>query len=116
MEPAEAFWPFENAAKHAAPAFYLQPPQENLDFVYGVGRGSSFLEAKIKALDDLATQLSSRVHVITSVHKQSDDPTEVKQHITILTHRDIADYEIVQEAVAEEIVYLLLRHRKDGKE
>lgn len=92
------------------PTFYLQHPEPSNGTVFGVGKGSSFLEAKLKALDDIATQLNSRVQSITTLHKQGVGPTETDQHITVLTRKDIGNYEVVTEKRVDDTTYLLLQH------
>lgn len=111
---AYGFWPFDFFKKERdpLPSYVLQHPMMDEGSVYGVGSGKSFLEAKSKALNDIATQLRSDVRSITSVHKSSDSGTTSDQQITVLTQRLIDNYTIVDETHANGEVYLLIRHAR----
>ncbi|MBN2870926.1 MAG: LPP20 family lipoprotein [Campylobacterales bacterium] len=111
---AYGFWPFDFFKKERdpLPPYVLQHPMMDEGSVYGVGSGKSFLEAKSKALNDIATQLRSDVRSITSVHKNSDTGTTSDQQITVLTQRLIDNYTIVDETHANGEVYLLIRHAR----
>ena len=108
------FWPFDwFVSRDPLPPYVLEHPQMNQTSVYGVGNGKSFLEAKSKALNDIATQLRSDVRSITSVHKRSDaDATQTDQQITVLTKRTVENYEIMDESHANGEVYLLVEYRR----
>ena len=80
--------------------------------VYGVGSGKNFLEAKSKALNDIATQLTSDVRSITSVHKNTNDGSTSDQQITVLTKRSIENYKVVDENHANGEVYILIEYQK----
>lgn len=84
----------------------------NEEYIYGVGNGKSFLEAKSKALNDIATQIESDVRSITSVNKNTLSGSSTDQQITLLTKRQIENYEIINESHAHGITYLLIRYKR----
>lgn len=109
------FWPFDfliKTTRAPLPAYALQHPLMDNNVVYGVGNGKNFLEAKSKALNDIATQLASDVRSITSVHKNTNDGSTSDQQITVLTKRLIENYTIVDETHVNEEVYLLINYKK----
>lgn len=115
VQAAYAFWPFDlflKKERDPLPPYALEHPVMDERFVYGVGNGKSFLEAKSKALNDIATQLRSDVRSITSVHKSSDSGTTSDQQITVLTKRLIDNYTIRDETHANGEIYLLIEHRR----
>lgn len=115
VQAAYAFWPFDlflKKERDPLPPYALEHPVMDERFVYGVGNGKSFLEAKSKALNDIATQLRSDVRSITSVHKNSDSGTTSDQQITVLTKRLIDNYTIRDETHANGEIYLLIEHRR----
>lgn len=112
-QAAHAFWPFGILfEKDTLPSYVLAHPLMNEDTVYGVGNGKSFLEAKSKALNDIATQLRSDVRSITSVRKNSDDGTSSDQQITVLTQRMLGNYTILEESQANGEIYLLIQYKR----
>lgn len=118
VQGAYAFWPFDwlSAKNDPLPAYAMEHPMMTEESVYGVGVGKSFLEAKTKALNDIATQLRSDVRSITSVEKNSgSDTTQTNQQITVLTQRAVDNYAIVDEAHANGQTYLLIRYKRSGK-
>jgi hypothetical protein len=109
------FWPFDFLTKKASdplPGYVLEHPQTTNNMVYGVGNGKNFLEAKTKALNDIATQLASDVRSITSVHKNTSEGTTSDQQITVLTKRLIENYTIVDESHVNGEVYLLITYAR----
>lgn len=109
------FWPFDffGESKQPLPVYALEHPLMSEERVYGVGSGRSFLEAKSKALNDIATQLKSDVRSITSVHKNSAEPlTRTDQQITVLTKRKIENFLIVDESQANGLTYLLVEYKR----
>jgi hypothetical protein len=112
---AYGFWPFDFLTKKEhdpLPHYVLEHPLMNNNVVYGVGSGKNFLEAKTKALNDIATQINSDVRSITSVHKNTNEGTASNQQITVLTKRQINNYTIVDESHINEEVYLLISYKK----
>jgi len=114
IQSLHAFWLFDWLRPHEPlPPYVLEHPMITERSVYGVGSGKSFLEAKSKALNDIATQLSSDVRSITSVHKSTDaDSTQTDQQITVLTRRAIENYTLLDETHANDTVYLLIEYRR----
>lgn len=115
IQSVYGFWPFDGLfgnKRDPLPAYALVHPQMDTHSVYGVGDGESFLEAKSKALNDIATQLSCDVRSITSVHKESETGTTSDQQITVLTKRQIENYVIRNEAQANGRIYLLIEYKR----
>jgi len=107
------FWPFDwFKTKDPLPPYVLEHPLLNEEYVYGVGNGKSFLEAKSKALNDIATQMESNVRSITSVNKNTQFGSSADQQITVLTKRHIENYEIIDETHANGTTYLLVRSKR----
>jgi hypothetical protein len=109
------FWPFDyfmNKQSDPLPYYALEHPLMTNDIVYGVGNGKNFLEAKTKALNDIATQLASDVRSITSVHKNTNQGTTSDQQITVLTKRLIENYTVLNESHVNGEVYLLINYKK----
>lgn len=95
------------------PSYAVQHPLMDETKVYGVGSGKNFLEAKSKALNDIATQLQSDVRSITSVHKSSSAlSSQTDQQITVLTKRKIDNFSIVREDYANGLTYLLVEYKR----
>lgn len=112
---AYGFWPFDFLTKKERdplPHYALEHPLMNKNIVYGVGSGKNFLEAKTKAINDIATQINSDVRSITSVHKNTNERTTSDQQITVLTKRQINNYTIVDESRVNEEVYLLIEYKQ----
>ena len=111
---AYAFWPFDVFSKEREPlpSYALVHPQITEAFIYGIGSGKNFLEAKSKALNDISTQLSSDVRSITSVHKNTATGTTSDQQITLLTKRLITNYTILDESHVNGEVYLLIGYKR----
>lgn len=117
-QSAYGFWLSDwfGGAKDPLPAYVNAHPQISDNTVYGVGSGKSFLEAKSKALNDIAIQLRSDVRSITSVHKSSDTAeSQTDQQITVLTKRQIENYTIVDESHANGETYLLIEYKRSGE-
>ena len=108
------FWLFDWFAKpDPLPAYVQEHPMMSDSTVYGVGSGKSFLEAKSKALNDIATQLKSDVRSLTSVHKNSETAqTQTDQQITVLTQRKIENYLVIDESHANGLTYLLIEYKR----
>lgn len=107
------FWPFDwFDSKDPLPAYVLEHPLVNEEYIYGVGNGRNFLEAKSKALNDIATQVESNVRSITSVNKNTATGSSADQQITVLTKRLIENYEITDETHANGTTYLLIRYKR----
>jgi len=113
-----AFWGFDwFKSSDPLPPYALQHPVMTEESVYGVGNGKTFLEAKSKALNDIATQLRSNVRSITSVNKSSDaDVTRTDQQITVLTQRRIDNYTVLDESRIGENTYLLVEYKRSPEE
>lgn len=109
-----AFWPVDwFVSPDPLPPYVLEHPGMNDRCIYGVGSGKNFLEAKTKALNDIATQLRSDVRSITSVIKESrSDSTRTDQQITVLTQRRIDNYTIMDETHANGQTYLLIEYTR----
>jgi hypothetical protein len=109
-----AFWPMEwFKTNDPIPPYVLQHPLMDETKVYGVGSGKNFLEAKSKALNDIATQLQSDVRSITSVHKNSSELlSQTDQQITVLTKRKIDNFSVVREDCANGLTYLLVEYKR----
>lgn len=112
IQSVYAFWPFNwFKSPDPLPPYAIEHPLMTETKVYGVGNGNSFLEAKTKALNDIATQLQSNVRSITSVSKNNQsDTTQVDQQITVLTKRQISNYTIIDESHANSVTYLLIEY------
>lgn len=108
------FWPFDGfKSPDPLPAYVLQHPSMDEVKVYGVGSGKNFLEAKSKALNDIATQLRSDVRSLTSVQKNSSAAeTQTNQQITVLTSRKIDNFLVLDESHANGLTYLLLEYKR----
>lgn len=109
------FWPFDYFTKKQSdplPHYAVEHPLMTNEIVYGVGNGKNFLEAKTKALNDIATQLVSDVRSITSVHKNTNLGTTSDQQITVLTKRLIENYTVLNESHVNGEVYLLINYKK----
>lgn len=98
-------------SKEPIPLYVVEHPRMEESKVYGVGSGKNFLEAKSRALNDIATQLKSDVRSITSVQKSSDIPhAQTDQQITVLTKRKINNYKVIDESYANKTVYVLVEY------
>ncbi|MDD2780075.1 LPP20 family lipoprotein [Sulfuricurvum sp.] len=108
------FWLFKwFETPEPLPPYVQKHPMMDGSTVYGVGSGKSFLEAKSKALNDIATQLKSDVRSLTSVHKNSETAqTQTDQQITVLTQRKIDNYHIIDESHANGLTYLLIEYKR----
>lgn len=106
------FWLFDwFGSKEPPPQYVLEHPMMTPTKVYGVGVGTSFLDAKTKALNDIATQLKSDVRSITSVSKNNQlSQTQTDQQITVLTQRKIDNYTVIDESYRNDLVYILIEH------
>jgi hypothetical protein len=110
------FWLFDwFSPKEPPPSYLFEHPMMSESKVYGVGSGRSFLEAKSKALNDIATQLKSDVRSITSVHKSTATiQTQTDQQITVLTQRKINNYKVIDESYRNGLVYLLIEYERES--
>lgn len=108
------FWPFDwFKSPDPLPPYALEHPLINASSVYGVGSGKNYLEAKTKALNDIATQMQSEVRSLTSVHKNSDSgETQTDQQITLLTKRKIENFTVLDESHANGLTYLLIEYKR----
>lgn len=106
------FWLFDwFRPQEPPPQYALEHPMMTSTKVYGVGAGKSFLEAKTKALNDIATQLKSDVRSITSVSKNTQaSQTQTDQQITVLTQRKIDNFTVIDESYRNDLVYVLIEH------
>lgn len=115
VQAVYGFWPFDvlfPKEREPLPPYALEHPLMDEHAVYGVGNGRSFLEAKSKALNDIAIQLRSDVRSITSVHKSSEAGTTSDQQITVLTNRLLENYTVIQEDHPNGEVYLLIEYKR----
>ncbi len=106
------FWLFDwFSPKEPPPQYALEHPMMTPTKVYGVGVGTNFLDAKTKALNDIATQLKSDVRSITSISKNNHlSQTQTDQQITVLTQRKIDNYTVIDESYRNDLVYILIEH------
>ncbi len=110
-QPLLAFWPFDSSdSQEQLPAYVMVHPEPTQSMLYGVGEGETFLDAKAKALNDIATQLRSEVRSVTAVEKGAQG-TSASQKITLVTERRIENYEIVRHERVAGRYYLLLEYR-----
>jgi len=114
VQSAYGFWPFDwFKSPDPLPPYVLQHPMMDETKVYGVGNGKSFLEAKSKALNDIATQLKSDVRSLTSVQKNTNTAeTQTDQQITVLTNRKIDNFLLLDESHANGMTYLLFEYKR----
>lgn len=113
FQSLHAFWLFDwFGPPQPLPPYVLEHPGVSENAVYGVGSGKNFLEAKTRALNDIATQLRSDVRSITSVRKNSAEESRADQQITVLTRRVIDNYTVLDETHAGGTVYLLIEYRR----
>jgi len=93
------------------PSFVLKHPQGTANIIYGVGVGSSYMEAKAKALNDISLSLKAEVRSITLLKKSSQlKNNQFSKHITILTKEDIRNYQIIKEIFIKNMFYLLIKY------
>lgn len=112
-QSAFGFWAFAWFKSHdPLPPYVLEHPLISEEYIYGVGDGKSFLEAKTKGLNDIATQMESNVRSITSVNKNTQSGSTTDQQITVLTKRLIDNFEIMDETHANGVTYLLIRYKR----
>ncbi|MDD2839197.1 MAG: hypothetical protein AB7U44_06080 [Sulfuricurvum sp.] len=114
----QAFWLFDffkEEPKPIPPPYALEHPMISDTSVFGVGNGKNYLEAKTKALNDIATQLQSDVRSLTSVHKNSESgENQTDQQITLLTKRKLDNFTVIDESHVGETTYLLIEYKKNS--
>ena len=99
-----------STATKPIPEFVLNTPVGNTNTIYGVGVGETFMEAKADALNDIALSMKADVRSISLTKKSTNTGTEFSKHITIVTKRDIGNYQITKDVVVDDKFYLLLKY------
>lgn len=99
--------------KDPIPSFAKKHPVSSSTIIYGVGVSSSYLNAKANALNDIATQLKLEVRSITSVNKSTkNEQSTISENITMLTNKKIQNYTIVEDKIANNKHYILIKYLK----
>ena len=101
--------------KQPLPPFVLHPPKTTKSEIFEIGVAPTYFKAKLKALNDIASQLNTEIKSITLLKKSSQKKhSSFSKNITIITKQDIKNYKIIKEVFQNDKFFLLIKYEAES--